>query len=336
MKERLKWGILSTAAIAQNVTIPALQESTYGQVELIGSRDLEKARNVASALGIKRAAGSYEEVIEDPDIDAVYIALPNSLHAEWTIRAAEAGKAILCDKPIAVTVDEATREIEACTKHSVSLMEGFMYRFHPQTKRVQELLASGAIGQVRDVRAHLSVNIMRELDPTNIRYQKGLGGGVLLDMGCYTVNISRMIFGQEPVRVTATGHVDPSLGVETRFAGVLEFTGGFASVSCSFDADGQGAYSVVGTEGMIDVPRGILPGLGSRVPEGLVIIVDANGGRREEMFHQTNQYRNMFDAFSEAVLNDKPVPILPGDSLKNVKVLEALKSSISKSAAVAV
>lgn len=333
MKERLKWGILGTAAIAQNVIIPAIQESTYGEVELIGSRDLEKAKSVASALGIKRAAGSYEEVIKDPDIEAIYIGLPNSLHAEWTIRAAEAGKAILCDKPMAIAANEAIRQIEACTKHNVPLMEGFMYRFHPQTKRVQELLASGVIGAVRDVRAHLSVNILRELDPANIRYQKGLGGGVLLDMGCYTVNISRMVFGEEPIRVMATAHVHPSLGVETRLAGILEFTGGFATITCSFEADGQGAYSIVGDQGVIEVPRGILPGLGSRVPEALVIIVDADGRRREEVFPSTNQYRNMIDAFSEAVLNGKPVPIPPEDSLKNVKVLEALNASISQSAA---
>jgi D-xylose 1-dehydrogenase (NADP+, D-xylono-1,5-lactone-forming) len=151
-----------------------------------------KARSVARKLGIGRVAGSYEALLEDPDIDAVYIPLPNTLHAEWTIRAAGAGKAVLCEKPLATSANDASRQIEACAQRGVSLMEGFMYRFHPQTRRVQQLMASGVIGRVCHVHAHLSVNVMRTLDPSNIRYRDGLGGGALFDMGCYAVNIARM------------------------------------------------------------------------------------------------------------------------------------------------
>ena len=258
MARRLKWGVMGTANIARGVLIPAIQQSTFGTVEAIGSRDLERARSVAQSLGIGRAVGSYEALLNDPDIDAVYIALPNALHAEWTIRAAEAGKAVLCDKPLARSANDAARQIEACSKHGVSLMEGFMYRFHPQTRRVQEFIASGAIGQVREVRAHLSVNILRTFDASNIRYQAGLGGGALLDMGCYTVNISRMVFGSEPARVVCSRHVDPTLGVDTSATGILEFAEGVAMISCSFAADGQGTYTIVGTEGTIEVPRGVI------------------------------------------------------------------------------
>jgi xylose dehydrogenase (NAD/NADP) len=323
---------MGTANIARGVLIPAIQQSTFGTVEAIGSRDLEKARSVAQSLGIARAVGSYEALLDDPNIDAVYIPLPNALHAEWTIRAAKAGKAVLCDKPLATSAQDAARQIEACSKHGVSLMEGFMYRFHPQTQRVQQLIASGAIGQVREVRAHLSVNILRTFDASNIRYQASLGGGSLFDMGCYTVSISRMVFGSEPERVVGRMRLDPRLGVDVSGTGILEFAEGIAMISCSFAADGQGTYTIVGTDGTIEVPRGILPGLGTRAAQGLVVVVDADGNRREELFEPVNQYTNMVDAFAKSVLNKVPVPLPPEDGLNNVKVLEALARSAKNAA----
>ena len=333
MTQRLRWGVMSTANIAQIALIPAIQQSKFGVLEVLASRDIEKAESVARSFGIRRAVGSYEELLGDSDIDAVYIPLPNSLHAEWTIRAAEAGKAVLCEKPLGLSSEEVKRQIEACAKCGVSLMEGFMYRFHPQTRRVQELVASGAIGQVRHVDAHLSVNIMRTLDVSNIRYRDTFGGGSLLDMGCYTVNISRMVFGAEPKRVSGRLDIDPTLGVDTSAAGILEFAEGMATISCSFEADGQGCYRIVGTGGIIEAPRGIVPGLGTRAAEGLVVVVDADGNRREEIFEPVNQYSKMVDAFSEAVLNKRPVPLPPEDSLNNIKVLEALSRSSAKNIA---
>ena len=334
MTQRLRWGVMSTANIAQIALIPAIKQSTFGALEVVASRDIEKARSVAGSFGIDRVVGSYEALLEDPNIDAVYIPLPNSLHAEWTIRAAEAGKAVLCEKPLGLSTEEVTRQIEACTKYNVSLMEGFMYRFHPQTRRVQELLATRAIGEVRHVHAHLSVNIMRTLDESNIRYRDSLGGGALLDMGCYTVNIARMIFGGEPKRLFGRLDVDLALGVDTSAAGILEFAEGIATISCSFGADGQGSYRIVGTDGTIEAPRGIIPGLGTRAPEGLVVVIDADGNRREEIFAPVNQYSKMVDAFSEAVLNKRSVPLPPEDSLNNIKVLEALSRSSAENIAV--
>jgi D-xylose 1-dehydrogenase (NADP+, D-xylono-1,5-lactone-forming) len=328
--KQLRWGVLSTANIARIAVIPAIQQSKSGTVEVLASRNIEKAEDLARSLGIGRVAGSYEALLEDSDIDAVYIPLPNALHAEWTIRAAAAGKAVLCEKPLATSSSEIARQIEACAKYGVSLMEGFMYRFHPQTRRVQELIASGVIGKVREIHAHLSVNIMRTLDTSNIRYQESLGGGALLDMGCYAVNISRMVFGCEPQRVVGWMHIDRILGVDTSAAGILEFGEGVATISCSFATDGNGTYTILGTEGSIEVPRAFIPGLGTRAPEALIVVVDSDGDRREELFMPVNQYRKMVDAFSESVLKKEPVPLPPEDSLNNMKVLEALARSSAK------
>jgi len=332
MPKRLRWGVISTANIGQIALIPAIQQSALGRVEVLASRDIEKAQRVASSFGIGRVAGSYEALLEDQYVDAVYIPLPNSMHVEWTVRAAAAGKSVLCEKPLATSADGVREQIEACKKHGVSLMEAFMYRFHPQTRRVQQLIASGAIGQVREVRVHLSVNIIRTLDKSNIRYRDSLGGGALLDMGCYTVNISRMIFGGEPRSVVGRMRDDAGLGVDMTTVGILEFAEGFATISCSFSADGQGSYTIVGTEGVIEVPRGIIPGLGTRAAEGLIVVIDSDGNRREELLEPANQYMKMADAFAEAVLEKRPVPLPPEDSLNNVLVMEALVRSASSNA----
>ncbi|MBW0001110.1 MAG: Gfo/Idh/MocA family oxidoreductase [Verrucomicrobia bacterium] len=332
MPQQLRWGVMSTAGIGRMQVIPAIQGSTWGRVEVLASRDIEKARSVARELGIKRVTGSYQALLEDPDVDAVYIPLPNTLHADWTIRAAAVGKAVLCEKPLATSAADAARQIEACARHGVNLMEAFMYRFHPQTRRVQELIGSGVIGQVREVRAHLSVNIMRALDAGNIRYDARLGGGALLDMGCYSVSIARMAFGSEPRRVVGRMQIDAKMGVDTSSAGLLEFATGVALISGSFATDGGDIYTIVGTDGYIEVPRGIIPGYGTRAAEGLVIIVDPDGNRHEERIAPANQYRLMADAFAESVLNRRPVPLPPEDGLNNIKVLDALARSSANNA----
>jgi D-xylose 1-dehydrogenase (NADP+, D-xylono-1,5-lactone-forming) len=328
VSKRLRWGVLGTAAIARTQVIPAIQGSANGTVVAIASRDAQSARSFAEALAIDRSSASYEALLDDPEVDAVYIPLPNSLHAEWAIRAAKAGKAILCEKPLAANAADAQRIVDACALHKVALMEGFMYRFHPQNRRVRELIAQGAIGEVREVRAHLSVAIMDPLDVGNVRLQSALGGGALLDMGCYSVNIARMIFGGEPKRVLATSDIDPRFNVDVSTAGILEFSAGrIAYVSCSFLAGGQGAYTVVGTEGTIEVPRAIIPGMGTRAPEGLVILIDADGKRKEEQFPPANQYRLMTEAFATAVLSGGSVPFPPEDAVNNLRVLDALASA---------
>jgi predicted dehydrogenase len=258
----------------------------------------------------------------------VYNPLPNSMHAEWSIRGAEAGKAVLCEKPLALTAVEAERVVAACAQHGVPLMEGFMYRFHPQHVRVRAWLAEGVIGEVGEVRAGLCARLLDPPDPSNVRLQAGLGGGVRLDMGCYVVNAARMLFGQEPQRLLAWQDVDERLGVDVAMAGILEYPGKrIATVSCSFKAGYESYYTVVGSKGVIEVPRAFIPGYGERAADTLVILSDENSHRREVHFEPADHYRLMVEAFAAAVLAGEPVPYPPDDSVRNMRVLDALEGS---------
>ena len=328
MAKPILWGVLGAAGIAMGVVIPAMQQSRLGRVVALGSRNAAKAAGPARDLGIDRVYGSYEAVLADPDVDAIYIPLPNSMHAEWVERSAAAGKHVLCEKPLALSAAEARCAAAACASHGVTLMEGFMYRFHPQQARLRDLLAAGTIGEVKEAHTHLSVDIMSPPDPANVRFAPALGGGALYDMGCYTVSAARMIFGAEPQRVLARAAIDPQFRIDRHVHGILEFEHGTAVMSCGFDSHGQGRFSIVGSQGVIEVPRAIIPGLGTRAAETLIIIVDADGNRREERLAPVNQYGLMADAFCEAVLNGRAVPLAPADSIRNMAVLDALFRSL--------
>ena len=325
MVDGLRWGVLGGSDIAAVAVIPAIQASRNGRVVALASRDVTRAHALARLLGVARVFSDYTALLNDPEVDAVYIPLPNSMHLDWVLLAADAGKAILCEKPLALTAKEAARLDEACTARSVPLMEAFMYRFHPQTLRVRELLTEGAIGEVREVRSHVSVDIMSPADAKNIRFHSGLGGGTLLDMGCYAVDLARQVFGETPQRVRAWSEIDPRFGVDVSMAAILEFSDGRVALpSSSFKAGAQGTYSIVGTKGVIEVPRGFIPGLGSRVPEAVVIIADADGRRREEHFPPVDHYRLMAEAFADAVLHGKAVPYPARESVQNMRVLDAI------------
>lgn len=337
MADRLRWGVLGAADIARQQVIPAIQGSANGVVTALASRDTAKGQALAHELEIARVYSRYEDLLADAEIDAIYNPLPNTLHAEWTIRAAEAGKAILCEKPLAASAGEAARVVEACARHGAPLMEGFMYRFHPQNVRVRELLAQGAIGAVREVRAGLCVRLMDPPDPRNVRLQRDLGGGTLLDMGCYTVNATRMAFGEEPLRVQAWQDIDEQFGVDVTTAGTLEFPGRrLGMVSCSFQSGDTGWYMIVGSEGLIEVPTAFIPGYGPRLAETTVIIGDLNSRRHEERFPPANQYRLMAEAFAAAVLAGEPVPAPPQDAILNMRVLDAMARSAARHEAEAV
>lgn len=337
MADRLRWGVLGAADIARHQVIPAIQGSSNGVVTALASRDLEKGRALAQELDIARVYGRYQDVLDDPGIDAIYNPLPNTLHAAWTIKAAEAGKAILCEKPLAVSADEAERVVEACARRGVPLMEGFMYRFHPQNVRVRALLAQGAIGEVREVRASLGVRLLDPPDPANVRLQRQLGGGTLLDMGCYTVNAARMAFGAEPLRVRAWQDIDARFGVDVTTAGMLEFSDRRLGVmSCSFRTGDEGWYMVAGSNGTIQVPNAIIPGYGPRLAETSLIIIDPHRRRHEEHFAPANHYRLMAEAFASAVLTGAPVPLPPQDAIMNMRVLDAIVRSAARDGAEAV
>jgi D-xylose 1-dehydrogenase (NADP+, D-xylono-1,5-lactone-forming) len=328
MADRLRWGVLGAAYIALAKVIPAIQASSNGVVVSLASRDRARAQALAAEVGVERVHASYDALLADPDVDAIYNPLPNSMHAEWSIRAAAAGKAVLCEKPLALSAAEAERVVAAFAQRGVLLMEGFMYRFHPQHVRVRALLAEGAIGEVGEVRAGLCARLLDPADPGNVRLQPDLGGGARLDMGCYVVNAARMLFGQEPRRVLAWQDVDERFGVDMALAGILEYPGErIATVSCSFKAGYESFYAVVGSRGVIEVPRAFIPGYGDRAAETLVVISDENSNRHEEHFPPTDHYRLMVEAFGAAVLAGQPVPYPPEDSVRNMRVLDALRTS---------
>jgi xylose dehydrogenase (NAD/NADP) len=257
-QEKLRWGVISTANIGRSVN-PAIQAACNGELVGVASREEAKAREYAQQRGIPRHYGSYEALLEDEDIDAVYIPLPNSLHLEWTIKAAEKGKHILCEKPLAL--DEAEcREMEAAAQaNHVRLMEAFMYRFHPQTEKVVEMVRSGALGELRLIHSAFTFRLTR---PVNIRWDPDLGGGALMDVGCYCVNVSRTVAGMEPVEVWATAGWTDS-GVDGQLAGTLRFeTGALAQFDCALTMERREVYEVAGTDGYLSIPAAFLPGTG--------------------------------------------------------------------------
>ena len=327
MVHKVGWGVLGAAGIAVGMVIPAIQQSRRGRVVALGSRDPGKAKAAAQSLDIDRVHASYEAVLADPNVEAVYIPLPNSLHVEWIVKASAAGKHVLCEKPSALTGAEPASAVAECARRGVKLMEGFMYRFHPQTRKVQELLASGVIGEIREARVHLSVNFIDAADPRNVRFQPALGGGALLDMGCYTVNAARMIFNAEPRRGIARLGIDSRYHVDRNAHGVLEFDHGVAMISSGFDTQGLGHYSIIGTKGMIEVPRGFIPGYGTFAAEAMIVVIDGDGNRREEHMAPVNQYGLMADAFCEAIADGKEPFLPPSDSIHNMEVIGALQRS---------
>lgn len=326
MNRKLRWGILSTAKIGLKAVIPAIQRSQNGEVTVIASRTLENARRAADAAGIPRALGSYEELVESPDVDAVYIPLPNNLHKEWTIRAAQAGKHILCEKPLALNAAEVEEMIAAADRYRVLLIEAFMYRFHPQFARLQELIAGGAIGQVKMVRSAFCFQMSNP--ETNIRMKPELGGGALMDVGCYCVNMARLVAGTEPVEVMASADYAAS-GVDETLVAMLRFPNDVrAHFDCSFRTDYREHLEVQGTAHRVDLPRPIKPG--SRAAE-IYLRYDETDTTSPNASLLTapaaNHYRLMVHQFATAVLDGTPLPYLPEDGLANMRVIDALYES---------
>ena len=282
MGSELRWGILGAkSGIARHALVPAIEASRNGRVVAYASRDPAAAQAGARSVG-------YEEMLADPEVDAIYIPLPNSMHLEWAIRAAKAGKATLCEKPLALNYDEAARVVEAFDRTKTPLMEGFMYRFHPQHRQALAMIDAGEIGDVVEARTHLSVDLMSPPDPDNIRMKPALGGGALLDMGCYMISVARMLLRAEPVAVRGWWRIDPRFGVDVAAGGVFEFPEGrIALVSCSFEGFGNGIYSVIGRKGVIEAPRGIIPGLAPRLSETVLVKMDRDGRRTETRYRRS-------------------------------------------------
>jgi len=315
---KVRWGILSTANIAATKVIPAMQQGKYCEVTAIASRDLAKAQAEAKQLGIPRVFGSYEELLADPHIDAIYNPLPNNLHVPWSIKALEAGKHVLCEKPIAHTPGEAQRLLEAAKLHpNLKVMEAFMYRFHPQWQRARRLVLEGKIGELRTIQTFFSYF---NDDAHNIRNIAEVGGGAMLDIGCYAVSVARFIFDAEPQRVFGIVEYDPRLKTDRLASGILDFGRGTSTFTCSTQLAPYQRVNIFGTEGRIEIEIPF-----NAPPDRPCKIWYQHGDAIEEILLDTcDQYTLQGDMFAQAVLNDTPVPTPIADAVANMQVIEAV------------
>jgi predicted dehydrogenase len=321
--EPVSWGVIGCADIAVKKVIPAMNGSELSHVTAIASRSPERARATADTLGIPRSYGSYEELLGDPEIEAVYIPLPNHLHPKWAIAAAEAGKHVLCEKPLATSSSVAKQMIDAAERSGVKLMEAFMYRLHPLWVEVRRLLAEGAVGELRAIQSFFSYH---NIDPEDIRNRVDAGGGSLHDIGCYPVNVARMLFESEPSDVIATIRRDPEFGTDVLTSVMLDFDGRHATFTCSTQLEDDQRVHLYGTAGrlVVEIPFNIPPDRPSRVllVSGGDPPVDPN-----VVVHQVpaaDQYRVQADAFSRAIRDDAPVPTPPQDAVANIEVMERI------------
>lgn len=322
MNRKVSWGILSTAAIGIDKVIPAMQRGKWSEISAIASRDLDKARQVAQRLRIPRAYGSYEELLADDKIEAIYNPLPNHLHVPWTIRAAEAGKHVLCEKPIGLNLDEARQVLATRDRTGVKIQEAFMVRTHPQWIGTLKLIKSGRIG---DLRAIIGSFSYFNRDPANIRNQPEIGGGALMDIGCYPISLSRFIFGAEPRRVLGLIERDPDLGTDRLTSALLDFRAGHSSFTCSTQMVPYQRMQICGTRGRIEVeiPFNAPPDRPTRIfiHDGS----DLAGNNPDVMeFTACDQYTIQGDMFSRAILDNSAQAIPLEDAIGNMKVIDAL------------
>ena len=316
--KKVRWGVLSTAKIGINTVIPAMQLGKYCDVIAIASRKLEKAQAAARRLGIPRAYGSYEELLADPDIDAVYNPLPNHLHVSWSLKALKAGKHVLCEKPIGLNAAEAEKLLDAARKHpQLKVMEAFMYRHHPQWQRARRLVVEGRIGKLRTIQSFFSYY---NADPGNIRNTAEVGGGGLMDIGCYCISLSRFIFGSEPRRVCGIMEYDPHFTTDRLTSGILDFGVGTSTFTCSTQLVPYQRVNIFGTEGRVEIEIPF-----NAPPDQPCKIWHQHGAEIEEIaLDICDQYATQGDLFSQAALDDTEVPTSLEDAVANMRVIEAL------------
>jgi predicted dehydrogenase len=327
MPTKLRWGVLSTANIGLKKVIPAMQLGAYTTIAAIASRNLAKAQEAAKALNIPTAYGSYEELLADPNIDAIYNPLPNQLHVPWTARAAEAGKHVLCEKPLSLTTAEAESLLPVRNRTGAKIGEAFMIRSFPQWLRLRELLDQRRIGELRSIVGFFSYF---NVDPANIRNQTACGGGALMDIGCYLIHASRYGFAQEPKRVVASIDRDPQLKTDRLTSAILDFPGGQSIFTCSTQLVLYQRVHFLGTGGRIEIE---IP-FNAPIDRPTRIFIDDGSdlsGKNitTEAFPTANQYTMQGDAFSKAILENQEVPVPLEDAIKNMAVIEAIFRSAS-------
>lgn len=321
MNSKIRWGILSTANIGRRV-IPAIQASHNGEVTAVASRSLERAQAFAAEQNVPAAYGSYEALIAAADVDAIYIPLPNSLHAEWSIKCAQAKKPTLCEKPFASDAQEAQTIVDAFDAADVLLAEAFMYRFHPQHAKVKEIIADGGIGDLHVISSSFTSPIS---DERNIRLSRELAGGGLMDIGCYCINLMRFITGEEPESVMAAARIGPTTGVDEILAGALEFPSGvIGHFDCGLRSQRQQTYTVKGSEGMIVVPIAFVP----RKTTDTRIQHWRNDACIEHTIRAADHYQLMVEDFADALINKREPRFAPMDAVCNMKVIDRIMAQL--------
>jgi predicted dehydrogenase len=318
---KVRWGQLSTANIGLKKVLPGMKRGKYTEIVAISSRNLDAARRAAKQLGVPKAYGSYEELLQDPDIDAVYNPLPNHLHVPWSIKALEAGKHVLCEKPIALTAAEAQTLVDAAKKFPhLKVMEAFMYRHHPQWQRAKKMVQEGKIGTLRTIQSFFSYY---NDDPNNIRNQADIGGGGMMDIGCYNISLSRFIFDAEPQRVVGIVEYDPELRIDRLASGILDFGNGTATFTCATQLSPYQRVNIFGTDGRIEIE---IP-FNAPPDRPCKMWYEHKGKIQEIVLPTTDQYTVQGDLMSKAILDDTPVPTPLTDAVANMRVIEAIFAS---------
>jgi len=323
----VRWGILSTARIGVEKVIPAIQNGDRCEVVAIASRSGTKARSAAERLAIPKAYESYEALLADPTIDAIYNPLPNHLHVPWSIRALEAGKHVLCEKPIGLSLAEGRRLADAGAKYpGLKLMEAFMYRHHPQWQRTRQLVRDGAIGRLRAIQ---TVFCYYNADPHDVRNNPETGGGGLMDIGCYPISLSRFIFDAEPARVSGIVELDSDFGVDRLASAMLDFGNGLSTFTCSTQLSPWQRVNIFGDQGRIEIeiPFNAPPDRPCRL-----WVQHADGEIEEIVFDVCDQYTIQAELFARAIIDGAPVPTPIEDAVANMKVIEAVLRSAESGA----
>jgi predicted dehydrogenase len=321
MTRKVRWGVLSTAHIGTGKVIPAMQRCTYGEVAAIASRDPVRGRQVADRLGIPTVYGSYEELLADQTLDAIYNPLPNHLHVPWTIKALEAGKHVLCEKPIALTADEAAHLAAVAGAHpDLKVMEAFMYRHHPQWQRARQLVTEGAIGRLQTIQTFFSYYLD---DPTNIRNRADIGGGALMDIGCYAISLARFVFDAEPARVCGLMERDPQFGTDRLVSAILDFGEGTATFTCGTQLTSYQRVNIFGSTGRVEIEIPF-----NAPPDRPCKIWHQHGDDVTEItLDICDQYTIQADLFARAVLDGTAVPTPLTDAVANMRVIDAVVES---------
>lgn len=320
--EPVKWGIISTANIGRQRVIPAMLQGDMTQICGVASRDIAAAQEYAKELGIPKVYGSYEELLADPEIEAVYNPLPNHLHVPWTIKAAEAGKHVLCEKPIAMTADEAQTLIAVRERTGVRIEEAFMVRHHPQWRRARDLVRQGKIGRLRTIHAVFSY---MNVDPNNVRNIVEIGGGGIYDIGCYPIVVSRFLFSDEPTRAVSLVERDPAMKTDRLASAILDFPEGHATFTCSTQLAKYQRVQILGTEGRIEIQ---IP-FNAPDQEPCRIFLDSgvelgDASAEAEVFDVVNQYTVQGDVVSQGIRNGTAPEFPLEDSVLNMRVIDAL------------